>query len=78
MKTYRNVHELVGDLATVSLLEVGDDGLEGGFLLGLGTALRLVDMEDSIQVVRLRVVSEGITLGIQSKDLSGSAESNRE
>lgn len=50
-ETYGNVHELIGDLATIRLFEMGHDGLEGGFLLGLGTALGLVNVKDSAQVV---------------------------
>lgn len=60
-KSYRNVHKLVRNVATVRLFKVVDDGLETSLVLGFCVAFGLIDMENSTEVVDFGWISEGVT-----------------
>jgi hypothetical protein len=58
---YRDVHELVCNVATVRLFKMTNDSLEVGFVFGLCTTFGLVDMENSAEIVDVGRISEGVT-----------------
>lgn len=59
-KPYRNMHELVRNVATVRLFKVIDNGLETSLVLSLCIAFGLVDMEDSTEVVDFGGIGESV------------------